>query len=66
MSLIFQCSDVSSANILHIDFKPSGKSFIYIKNNKGPKTEPCGTPARILVHFDVRPMSRTRCWWFVK
>ena len=21
-----------------------GKSFMYIKNNTGPKTEPCGTP----------------------
>ena len=61
MSTIFENSDVSSANILHIDFKPSGKSFIQIKNNKGPKTEPCDTPARILVHFDVRPLSRTRC-----
>ena len=38
---------------MHIDFKKSGKSFIEIKNNKGPKTEPCGTPPRILVHFDV-------------
>ena len=45
MSLIFEYSDVSSANILHIDFKPSGKldKFMLIKNNKGPKTEPCGT-----------------------
>ena len=66
MSLIFEYSDVSSADILHIDFKPSGKSFISIKNNKEPKTELCGTPARILVHFDVRPLSRTRCWRFAK
>ena len=51
MLLIFEISDVSSANILHINFKPSDKSFISIKNNKGPKTEPCGTPARISVHF---------------
>ena len=28
MSLIFENSNVSSANILHIYFKPSGKSFI--------------------------------------
>lgn len=21
-----------------------GRSFIYIKNKRGPKTEPCGTP----------------------
>ena len=61
MSLFFENSDVSSANILHIDFKPSGKSFIQIKNSIAPKTEPCGTPARILVHFDIRPLSRTRC-----
>ena len=38
---------------MHIDFKKSGKSFIEIKNNKGPKIEPCGTPARILVRCDV-------------
>ena len=23
-------------------------SLMYIKNNKGPKMDPCGTPARIL------------------
>ena len=49
MSLIFENSGVSSANILHIDFEPTGRSFMKIKNNKGPKTEPCGTPARILM-----------------
>ena len=66
MSLIFKNSDVSSTNILHIYFKPSGKLFIWIKNKKGPKREPCGAPARILVNFDGHPMSRTRCWRFVK
>ena len=35
MSWIFENSDVSSANILHNDFKPSGKSFIQIENNIG-------------------------------
>ena len=41
---------------MHIYFKKSGKSFIEIKNNKGPKTpnnKGPKTPARILVHFDV-------------
>ena len=37
-----------------------------MKNNKGLKTEPCATPARILVHLDVRPLSRTRCWRLAK
>ena len=27
------------------------------KNNKGPKTEPCGIPGRISVHFDVHPLT---------
>ena len=41
--------------------------MIYInKNNKGPKTEPFGTPARILAHFDVIPLSRTHYWQFIK
>ena len=49
MSLIFENSGVSSANVLHIDFEPTGRSFMKIKNNKGPKTKPCVTPARILM-----------------
>ena len=28
------------------------KSLIYIKNNKGPKTEHCGTPTSIFSQFD--------------
>ena len=36
-------SDVSSANILHIDSIPLGKSLIYIKNRRGPNTKPFGT-----------------------
>ena len=24
-----------------------GKSLIYIKNNNGPKTDPCGTPVEM-------------------
>ena len=37
-----------------------------MKNNKGPKTEPCGTPAGILVCFYVHPLRRTRFSRFVK
>ena len=36
---------VSSANIIALAiFKQFLKSFTYIKNNKGPKLEPWGTP----------------------
>ena len=61
VSLIFGNSDALSANILHIDFKPSGKLFMLIQNKKGPTKEQFGTPARILAHLDVRPLRRTRC-----
>ena len=60
-SLIFENSDGLFVNILHFGFKPSGKSFIKSKNDKGHKTGPCGTPARILIYFDVSPFRRTRC-----
>ena len=36
--------DVSSAKILHVELRPSLKSFTYIKNKRGQRTEPCGTP----------------------
>ena len=31
--------EVSSANSLTMEVKPSSKSFTWIKNNRGPKTE---------------------------
>jgi hypothetical protein len=47
---------VSSANKIGVDdlFMADGKSFIYSKNNTGPKTEPCGTPCLILDQFDAK------------
>ena len=47
---IFEKSDVSSANILHDAVVSSGKSFIWIRNKRGSKTEPYGTPAVTLSH----------------
>jgi len=37
---------VSSAKRIGIDLSDTflDRSFIYIKNNNGPSTEPCGTP----------------------
>ena len=50
--MIFEKSEVLSANILHIDIIPSGKSFIYIKDNRGPNTDPWGTPDFIFLQSE--------------
>ena len=44
LSLAKENKDVSSPNILHVKQRPPLKSFIYIKNKRGPRTEPCGKP----------------------
>ena len=36
-------------------------SFIYIKNNKGAKIDPCGTPALTGAQSDEAPFNTTRC-----
>ena len=38
-------SDLSSANNLAMEMSPSGRSLIYIKNNRGPSRDPCVTLA---------------------
>ena len=35
---------------------------MYTKNNKGPRTEPCGIPALISPHDDSEPFITTRCF----
>ena len=30
-------------------------------NNKGPRTDPCGTPARIGKKLEVSPLTTTAC-----
>ena len=42
--------EVSSANDLAFDDKPSDKSLIQIKKSSGPRIDPQGTPALTLVH----------------
>ena len=37
---IFQNSDISQANISQIKVIRFGKSFTYIRNNRGPKSDP--------------------------
>ena len=46
--------EVSSAKCLAFEVSLSGKSLlIYTKNNKGPETESCVTPALIFDNFEV-------------
>ena len=39
---------------------PLLRSLKYIKKSKGPKIEPCGTPASTGVHAEIGPFSTTR------
>ena len=48
------------------DFKLFGKLFTYSKNNIGSKLEPCGTPQKIVRHFDVVWLTLRICFLFVK
>ena len=34
---------------------------IYIKNNKSPNTDPCGTPLKTDFQFETSPSTTTRC-----
>jgi hypothetical protein len=36
-----------------------GVSFIYILNSVGDRTEPCGTPALIILGVDISPSTKT-------
>ena len=55
----FEKSDVSSANYLQSEVDPPRKSFIYIRNNNGPKTELYRPPAKMFFHKDFCPFKRT-------
>ena len=52
--------DVSSAKSLTVEVIFSDKSLIYTKKNRGPKMDPCGTPALTCNQFDYYPFSITR------
>ena len=49
-------SDVLSANSFRLHWRPSDESLIWIKNKRGPKIDPCGTP--------VRTSLQDKCWPF--
>ena len=53
ISWTFEKIELSSARILHIDVTPSRRSFIKIKNRRGPNTDPCEIPKFIFLQaFD--------------
>ena len=62
MPLIFEYSDfhMQILSILSLNHR-----LYKLKIKKGYKTEPCGIPARVLIHFDVCSLSRTVCRRFV-
>ena len=45
--------DASSANSFVVDEKVLLRSFMFIRQNSGPKIDPCGTPACIVDHNDA-------------
>ena len=55
-------SDVSSAKRLTFEFKPLGKSLMQIKNSKGPRIDPSGTPALTSAHDECWPFNTTLCF----
>ena len=55
-------SETWSAKSLKFVVWPSERSLIYIKNNKGPRIDPCGTPDSILDHEDSGPFNTTLCF----
>ena len=54
-------NDVSSANSFTVDWKFSGRLFMYIRKSNGPKRETCGTPASTDDQLEHWPFSTTRC-----
>jgi hypothetical protein len=37
---------------LDIEFIVAGRSLIYMRKSKGPRTEPCGTPGFTILHSE--------------
>jgi hypothetical protein len=51
---------VSSAYWRILDVTTSGRSIIKIVKNKGPSTDPCGTPEVTSINDDEAPSCTTR------
>jgi len=62
LSFIFDIlvhSLVSSANSIILFLTHSGKSWTWMMNSNGPRTEPCGTPLSTLNQSEKFPFTRT-------
>ena len=57
---------VSSAKEITSGNNSSARSFLNIKNNNGPITEPRETSALILVHVEISPFKTTPCFLSLK
>ena len=57
---------VSSANSNVNRLDAAGRSFMKRRNNKGPSTEPCGTPHVIVWLLELTPLICTNCFLFVR
>ena len=55
----FDLSNVSSAKRPIVDETTRGKLLMYTKNNRGPKTDPCGSPDVIWATEDIAPSTST-------
>ena len=53
MSVTVENKEVSSGKILILDLIPFSRSLLYIKNNNGPRTDPCGTSDSTLAQLDT-------------
>ena len=62
MSWTTEKKNLSSANNLHLLLMSFDKSLIYITNNKGPKIDPCCTPARTSAQGEHWPLKTTSCF----
>ena len=56
----------SSINSQTCESTTLGRSFIWSKNNNGPKTVPWGTPESTIAHLNCLPSTTTRCTLFFK
>ena len=52
--MIANRSNIQNCNV-------NGKSFTYRRNSKGPRTDPCGTPAFSAIGIDNFPEMWTCC-----
>jgi hypothetical protein len=63
---ISKAFDRVSAKSLIGQFTSSTISLINMRNNKGPKMDPCGTPALTVFQDDSFPFVTTLCFLLVK